>query len=100
MKKVIRLSESEFKQIIENVMKNSNLENQNNIVKAELTKLYEMMITKVEKMEKINAPRPDVRRVAEQLMILKSLLENYFDFYNSDRNKEIEVACKIGDRYE
>ena len=76
------------------------LENQNNLVKAEITKLYEMLTTKIEEMEKLNAPRPDVRRVANQQFAVKTILENYFDFHNCNQNKEIEVACKIGDKYE
>jgi len=76
------------------------LENQNNLVKAEITKLYEMLTTKIEEMKKLNAPRPDVRRVIGQQFAVKVILENYFDFHNCNQNKEIEVACKIGDKYE
>ena len=76
------------------------LENQNNLVKAEITKLYEMLIIKIEQMEKLNAPRPDVRKVVGQQMAVKAILENYFDFHKCNQNKEIEMACKIGDRYE
>jgi hypothetical protein len=67
------------------------LENQNNLVKAEITKLYEMLTTKIEEMEKLNAPRPDVRRLAKQQFAVKTILENYFDFHNCNQNKEIEV---------
>lgn len=71
------------------------LQNQNNIVKAELTKLYEMLITKVDQLEKIKAPKSDIRRIINQQFSVETMLKNYFDFDNCNQNNEILLACKL-----
>lgn len=64
-----------------------------------LIKLHNMMEEKLKDMESINAPRPDVRRFANQYFFVKELLRNYFDFDSTGGNSEIMIACKIGDKY-
>jgi len=77
----------------------SDLQNQNNLTRDSLIKLHNMMEEKLKDMESINAPRPDVRRFANQYYIVKELLRNYFDFDSTGGNSEIMIACKIGDKY-
>ena len=77
----------------------SDLQNQNNLAKYSLIKLHNMMEEKLKDMESINAPRPDVRRFANQYYFVKELLRNYFDFDSTGGNSEIMIACKIGDKY-
>jgi len=75
------------------------LENQHNKTKIELTRLYEMLSLKIIEMESVKAPRPNIRRMINQEMAVKTILENYFNFHNANQNNEIEIACKIGDKY-
>jgi hypothetical protein len=75
------------------------LVNQNNLVKIELKRLYDMLGDKLLHMEKINASRPDIRRVTNQYYEVKHLLRNYFDLDETGGNNGIEIACKIGDSY-
>ena len=60
-----------------------NLQDQNNLVRSEMIKLYEMITAKIQIMENLNAPKSDMRRVVEQQLAVKTILENYFDFYIS-----------------
>jgi len=75
------------------------LVNQNNLVKIELKRLYDMLGDKLNHMEKNNVSRPDIRRVANQYYEVQHLLRNYFDLDGTGGNNEIEIACKIGDKY-
>ena len=75
-----------------------NLENQNNKVKEELITLYQMMKFKAEQIDGI-APRHELRRLEGQILQVKTILENYFDFHQTGGNREIEIACKIVDKY-
>ena len=75
------------------------LENQNNLVKTEITKLYEMLGNKINEMKKMNVVNSDVLRLITQQFEVKQILINYFDYYNMGNNKEIEIACKMGDKY-
>ncbi len=75
-----------------------NLEKQNNRVKEELITLYKMLETKLEQMNGVSE-RYEIRRVDEQMPHVKNILRSYFDFDQTGNNKEIEVACKIADKY-
>lgn len=73
------------------------LVDQHNKAKGELTTLYKMMELKIESIRGV-APRSEVRRVEHELLLFKNMLENYFDFYNLDRNNSLLVGCTIADR--
>ena len=57
-----------------------------------------MMKVKAEQIDGI-APRHEVRRLEGQILQVKTILENYFDFHQTGGNREIEIACKIADKY-
>lgn len=77
---------------------NIKLCDQYELVKSNLIELYNMLINKLKYMESINAPRPDIRKIIEQIDVLKAMLRGSFDFDVSG-NDAIFVACKLGDKY-
>lgn len=75
------------------------LEDQNNIVKNEIEKLHYMFSEKINVMEQMNAPCSEIRRLIDRRSELENILANYYDFYNSNTPNQLEIACKIGDKY-
>ena len=71
-----------------------NLENQNNKVKEELLTLYQMMKFKAEQIDGI-APRHELRRLEGQILQVKTILENYFDFVN----EKLKFQCSLFQRW-
>lgn len=76
------------------------LEEQNKIVKKELLKLYDMLSNKILEMEKANAPRFEIRKVIGRRSEVQNILEIHYNFHNNPNiPNQLEITCKIGDKY-
>ena len=76
------------------------LEEQYNKVKGEMFKLHKMLGDKAVEMQFNQAvPKHEVRRIFSQQTELERILANHFDFHDMKQDTQIQMACKIGDKY-
>jgi len=69
---------------------------------VELQKTLQMMKDKLVEMHANNAPLPDTRRVAWQITLLESLLQNNFCVGTNNIGEgdyQLKIAAKIADSY-